>query len=98
MRSCYNIFRSKAHNTGSVGVRSSNLLCSMESGYRLVFGFFYIKIGSRSFRRSPLFVAFLVCHAVAHADLGEDVSRLVGIGFDFAADVGHMNAEDFVVA
>lgn len=61
-------------------------------------GFFYIKIGSRSFQRSPLFVAFLVCHAVAHADLGEDVSRLVGIGFDFAADVGHMNAEDFVVA
>ena len=71
-----------------------HLLC--KQGYKP--DLFYIKIGSRSFRRSPLFVAFLVCHAVAHADLSEDVSRLVGIGFDFAADVGHMNAEDFVVA
>ena len=36
-------------------------------------------------------------HAVAHACLGEDVLRLSGVLFDFAADVGHIDAENLVV-
>ena len=37
-------------------------------------------------------------HAVADAGFGEDVGGLGGVFFDLAADVGHVDAEDLVVA
>ena len=40
---------------------------------------------------------FLLRHPIPHADLGEDVAGLVGVGLDLSADAGHVDAEDLVV-
>ena len=54
----------------------------------------------KNYRRPGRGRLFLIAfdHAVADAGFGEDVGGLGGVFFDLAADVGHVDAEDLVVA
>ena len=57
------------------------------------------KTGKERCLRAALFMygLFAFCEAVADAYLGEQIFRLGGVLFDFAADVRHVDAQDLII-